>query len=344
MVDYVVIDTPPALNDVVLAALDKSDGIYAIATMDVASIKNTRIVAAEARAARLRPGTVRLVLNRADSKVLLEPADVREGAASTTIVAQAPERPARAAIGEQGRAGRDRRAAVRGRARASSTSPADRHDAGTEATQNVAQRTALGAGNGVTTGSPRARRVARPQLDDAEASAALPRSSTRSARSSTPRPTTTPRCGRRIETRLRELLDAETTPLSTADRGRDRHRRHRQHPRVRADPGPPRRPGGHRGHGEQRGHHLRRARGQDLRDVASASSTRRTCCASSTRSSGQVGRRIDETVPMVDARLPDGSRVNADHPPARHQRADAHDPQVLARTRTRSTTSSASAR
>src|SRR3972149_1462538 len=30
---------------------------------------------------------------------------------------------------------------------------------------------------------------------------------------------------------------------------------------------------------------------------------------------GQVGRRIDESVPMVDARLPDGSRVHAVIPP-----------------------------
>ncbi len=45
----------------------------------------------------------------------------------------------------------------------------------------------------------------------------------------------------------------------------------------------------------------------------------------------QIGRRVDESSPMVDARLPDGSRVNAIIPPLALKRADAHDPQVLAR-------------
>ena len=42
----------------------------------------------------------------------------------------------------------------------------------------------------------------------------------------------------------------------------------------------------------------------------------------------QVGRRVDESSPMVDARLPDGSRVNADHPAAVALRPAADDPQV----------------
>ena len=57
-----------------------------------------------------------------------------------------------------------------------------------------------------------------------------------------------------------------------------------------------------------------------------------------------LGRRIDESSPLVDARLRDGSRVNADHPPARAPRLVHHDPQVRPRRRSRSTTSSASAR
>ena len=44
---------------------------------------------------------------------------------------------------------------------------------------------------------------------------------------------------------------------------------------------------------------------------------------------GQVGRRIDESTPMVDARLPDGSRVNAVIHAARHRWPLPHHPEVL---------------
>jgi hypothetical protein len=42
-----------------------------------------------------------------------------------------------------------------------------------------------------------------------------------------------------------------------------------------------------------------------------------------------LGRRIDESSPMVDARLKDGSRVNAVIPPLALKGAVHHDPQVL---------------
>ena len=57
----------------------------------------------------------------------------------------------------------------------------------------------------------------------------------------------------------------------------------------------------------------------------------------------QVGRRIDEASPMVDARLPDGSRVNAIIPPLA-LRGPSLTIRKFAATRSRSKTSSASAR
>ena len=41
-----------------------------------------------------------------------------------------------------------------------------------------------------------------------------------------------------------------------------------------------------------------------------------------------VGRRVDESQPMVDARLADGSRVNADHSAAGGGRPAGLDPEV----------------
>ena len=47
-----------------------------------------------------------------------------------------------------------------------------------------------------------------------------------------------------------------------------------------------------------------------------------------TKMVGQIGRRIDESSPMVEARLPDGSRVHAIVPPLSLTRPAADDPQV----------------
>ena len=41
-----------------------------------------------------------------------------------------------------------------------------------------------------------------------------------------------------------------------------------------------------------------------------------------------LGRRVDESSPMVDARLPDGSRVNIVIPPLVAEEPDDHHPKV----------------
>lgn len=87
--DVVVIDTPGAFTDTVLAALDKSDEVYAIATMDVASIKNTRISLQKLAQLGYDDDRIKLVLNRADSKVWIEPGEV-ESAVEGDIVAKIP--------------------------------------------------------------------------------------------------------------------------------------------------------------------------------------------------------------------------------------------------------------
>ncbi len=87
--DVVVIDTPAAFDDMVLTAIDKSDEVFAVATMDVASIKNTRISLQKLRRLGYDDSLVQLVLNRADSKVWLELSEV-ERAVEGKIVAKIP--------------------------------------------------------------------------------------------------------------------------------------------------------------------------------------------------------------------------------------------------------------
>jgi pilus assembly protein CpaE len=76
MTDYVVIDTAPAFSDVTLTILDHSDVVYVVTMMDLASIKNTRVSLQKLEQLGFDSSLLRIVLNRADSKVLLEPSEV----------------------------------------------------------------------------------------------------------------------------------------------------------------------------------------------------------------------------------------------------------------------------
>ena len=89
----------------------------------------------------------------------------------------------------------------------------------------------------------------------------------------------------------------------------------RRHPRLRPARAVPARPVGHRGDGQRVGPALHRAGRQRSRRPTRPSSTTPICCGSSTGSSRRSAGASTRSSPMVDARLPDGSRVNAIIPP-----------------------------
>lgn len=78
MFDYVIIDTPPTLDEAVLTALDRSDRVLVVTMMDVASIKNSRVSLQKLRQLGYNGSLVDIMLNRADSKVYLKAEEVEE--------------------------------------------------------------------------------------------------------------------------------------------------------------------------------------------------------------------------------------------------------------------------
>ncbi|MFZ0324284.1 MAG: AAA family ATPase [Actinomycetes bacterium] len=67
--DYVVVDTPPAFDDQVLAAFDRSDVIALIATLDIPALKNLKLTLETLELLNYPRDQWLVVLNRADSKV-----------------------------------------------------------------------------------------------------------------------------------------------------------------------------------------------------------------------------------------------------------------------------------
>jgi pilus assembly protein CpaE len=87
--DYVIVDTPPAFDDQVLAAFDRSDVIANIATLDIPAIKNLKLTLETLELLNYSRDRWCVVLNRADSKVGLSATDV-EKTLNATIVAEIP--------------------------------------------------------------------------------------------------------------------------------------------------------------------------------------------------------------------------------------------------------------
>lgn len=65
--DYIVVDTPPSLNETCLAAFDHSQSLIIMATMDLPSLKNLRIFLETLKKLSLPADQVALVINKAES-------------------------------------------------------------------------------------------------------------------------------------------------------------------------------------------------------------------------------------------------------------------------------------
>jgi pilus assembly protein CpaE len=87
--DYVVVDTPPAMDGPTLTAFDASDIVLLLTTLDIPSLKNTKLSLETLKVLGYPTGRIRLVLNRADSKVGLDPGDI-EGTLGLPVVASLP--------------------------------------------------------------------------------------------------------------------------------------------------------------------------------------------------------------------------------------------------------------
>jgi pilus assembly protein CpaE len=87
--DYVVVDTPPAFDDQVLAAFDRSDVIALIATLDIPALKNLKLTLETLDLLNYPRERWLVVLNRADSKVGLALNEV-EKTLRVPIAAQIP--------------------------------------------------------------------------------------------------------------------------------------------------------------------------------------------------------------------------------------------------------------
>ncbi len=73
---HVVVDTPAYFNDVVLGLIEVSDDVLLVAGMDIPNIKNVKIGLQTLRLLNTPMSKLRLILNRANSKVKLDVGEV----------------------------------------------------------------------------------------------------------------------------------------------------------------------------------------------------------------------------------------------------------------------------
>ncbi|MGI8806336.1 MAG: AAA family ATPase [Acidimicrobiales bacterium] len=76
--DYVVVDTPTALSEAVLVALEQADQIYVLATLDLPSVRNLGIMMATLKKLKVPIERVSLLLNKVEPDVGIDVARVEQ--------------------------------------------------------------------------------------------------------------------------------------------------------------------------------------------------------------------------------------------------------------------------
>lgn len=76
--DYLIIDTPPSLNEVVLSSFDISENLIVLATLDVPSVNNMRVFLSTLERLKISTDGLHLVLNKAEKGVGFSGADVEQ--------------------------------------------------------------------------------------------------------------------------------------------------------------------------------------------------------------------------------------------------------------------------
>ena len=103
----IVVDTSPFFHGPMLATLDRTDELLLLCGLDVPTMKNVRLGAADARAALVPERADRIVLNRANTNVGLKRARSRRRSGEGAL--RAPVGPRRADGGQPRQAGGPRR-------------------------------------------------------------------------------------------------------------------------------------------------------------------------------------------------------------------------------------------
>jgi pilus assembly protein CpaE len=76
--DYVIVDTPAQLSEVVLAAFDLSELLFLMATLDLPSVRNMGVFMSTLEKLKIPSENIRLILNKAESDVGIDVAQIEK--------------------------------------------------------------------------------------------------------------------------------------------------------------------------------------------------------------------------------------------------------------------------